>query len=285
MRTPERDQPSTDNGLQILGLCRFSVPSTGGFQVSHESIEERRAFLYDPARLEQRFAWFEKVTLPALAAQQNKAFKLIVMMGEDFPDPWRSRLEAHIARIPQLVGYDAPPLHHRKICSDAILGHIDPNAEAVAQFRMDDDDAVSSDFTVRLRRDHRQIKPLVRNRDHVALEYGKGIEIRVEKGEVRFTPLLTRFWSAGLVVFTRPDDGRHVLEYQMQHNKLWMKMSAVSHVDRFMFVRGEHGGNDSQIALGSHKLDHDEVRVRQILQARFEIDPEDIIANRALLEG
>ena len=39
------------NTMQILGLCRFSYPALGGFQVGHETIEDRIAYLYEPARL------------------------------------------------------------------------------------------------------------------------------------------------------------------------------------------------------------------------------------------
>ena len=39
--------------MQVIGLCRFSYPAFGGFQVEHETIEERIADLYGAARLEE----------------------------------------------------------------------------------------------------------------------------------------------------------------------------------------------------------------------------------------
>ncbi|MCP3879258.1 MAG: hypothetical protein GY701_12850, partial [Sulfitobacter sp.] len=50
--------------MQVLGLCRFSYPALGGFQVGHDSTADRIAYLYDPARLEERFRLFETVALP-----------------------------------------------------------------------------------------------------------------------------------------------------------------------------------------------------------------------------
>ena len=43
--------------VQMLGLCRFSYVGLRGYQRDHTGIEERRAFLYDPARLARR--WLE----------------------------------------------------------------------------------------------------------------------------------------------------------------------------------------------------------------------------------
>jgi hypothetical protein len=31
--------------MQVIGLCRFSYPAIGGFQVEHETLEERIALL------------------------------------------------------------------------------------------------------------------------------------------------------------------------------------------------------------------------------------------------
>ncbi len=37
--------------VQMLGLCRFSYLGLRGYQVEHDSIAARRAYLYDPDRL------------------------------------------------------------------------------------------------------------------------------------------------------------------------------------------------------------------------------------------
>ena len=53
--------------MQVIGLCRFSYPAIGGFQVDHPDIAARIAYLYGPARMEERFATFETLTLPPLS--------------------------------------------------------------------------------------------------------------------------------------------------------------------------------------------------------------------------
>ena len=42
--------------MQVIGLCRFSYPALGGFQVVHETIEERIAYLYSDARISRIYA-------------------------------------------------------------------------------------------------------------------------------------------------------------------------------------------------------------------------------------
>jgi len=104
---------ATPDGLQVQGLCRFSYPCTGGFKKHHDSLSDRRAALYDPRRLDRRLAWFTHVALPGLAAQTDAAFTLHVLVGEDLPEPWRSRLEAAIRPLPQIRLHALPPLDHR----------------------------------------------------------------------------------------------------------------------------------------------------------------------------
>ena len=115
---------------QLLGLCRFSYLGGRGFQVRHGSTSERRAFLYDPARLARRWAWFEAVTLPGLLGQTDPDFTLVVMTGPDLPQPWLGRLHEIAAAHPQIRLALVPPMdHHRTACARALHPQIDPAAD------------------------------------------------------------------------------------------------------------------------------------------------------------
>ncbi len=264
--------PSTDRGIQLLGLTRFSVPSEGAFQVEHASIGERRAFLYDPARLALRFAWFENVTLPGIAAQKDPGFRLVVLMGEDFPEPWRSRMLAHVARIPQLTAHFAPPGHHRRICADAMRAHIDPAAEVVLQFRLDDDDAVAVDFTRRLRRDWRKIRAYAGAQDGpVALDYTRGLNLFWRNGNLRIVPRFESFLGVAFAIATRPGDGQFILDYM--HHVIWQSMPVLTSPERIMWLRGAHGTNDSGAPGQKPMFEADPAALRQALRQRFRIDP------------
>ena len=80
--------------MQVLGICRFSYPGVGGFQVEHETLEDRIAYLYAPERMEERFRTFETITLPPLRAQTDADFTLLVVIGESLPEHYHSRLMA-----------------------------------------------------------------------------------------------------------------------------------------------------------------------------------------------
>lgn len=263
---------STALDIQVLGLCRFSVPSEGAFQVTHDTIEQRRAMLYEPARLDNRFIWFEHVLLPAIAKQKDPQFKLIILMGEDFPEPYRARMLAHIETVPQLCAEFAPPLHHRKICADAMAAHIDVDADVVAQFRLDDDDAVAVDFVHRLRRDARRAKGFVRSGGPVAIDYGKGILLCVDPDGAGVTtlPRLTRYWTPGLAVVAEPSHGKHILDYE--HHKLWTQMTTITLVDEVMFVRGVHGSNDSSFSIDGPGFAMSDEEAPKVLKKRFQIN-------------
>jgi hypothetical protein len=270
----------TVKGVQVLGLCRFSVPSTGAFQVEHESIEERRAFLYDPARLAMRFTWFEHVNLPGIEAQKDPAFTYVVLVGEDLPEPWRARMESLAARIPQLVIENAPPIHHRVACADALSRHVDPDAEVVIQFRQDDDDGVATDFVQRLRRDYRKSSGLFKQHGLMALDYNLGINLHDKGGTLTLVPRYHSFLGAAFAVCTRPGDGNYVLDFY--HNIIWQQMAAVTFPDSYMWVRGSHGSNDSGKVADTWKFNKDPAELRRILRKRFGID---VPAFKAALKG
>jgi hypothetical protein len=274
---------STDRGIQVLGLCRFSVPSRGAFQVSHPDIEARRAMLYDPARLEERFAWFEQVLLPGIAAQTDPAFRLVLLLGEDFPEPWRTRMLVHVADIPQLVAEFAPPLHHREICAAAMGLHTDPEAQLVAEFRLDDDDAVAVDYVERLRRDADAARGLLGPEGTLGLDCSKGIVLWAREGRVEPLPRYALYWTPALAVLKPVADDRHILDFE--HHKLWQKMPTLTRADEVMFVRGAHGTNDSPIAQKGPGFWMEPKKARQLLRDRFRIDLDALTETLARARG
>ena len=91
--------------MQVTGLCRFSYPAEGGFQVEHGSAEARMAYLYAPARMEARLRQFETICLPGLRAQTDPDFTLLVLIGDTLPARYRNRLSRAARR------HSAGPCH------------------------------------------------------------------------------------------------------------------------------------------------------------------------------
>ena len=123
--------------LQVIGLCRFSYPAIGGFQVDHDTIEERIEYLYSDERLEERFALFEAVALPSLRAQTDPNFDLIIVVGDQLPPRHLARLESLIADMPQARIHAEPPRPQREAMKQILNAARGDFSQPCLQFRFD----------------------------------------------------------------------------------------------------------------------------------------------------
>lgn len=257
--------------VQLLGLCRFSYLGGRGFQVEHETIEQRRAFLYDPARLARRWFWFQRVTLPAWRAQTDPDFKLIIMTGPDLPEPYMSQLRQLAQDVPQVRLSLVPPRsHHLPACWEAVAPHIDPSADVVGHFRQDDDDAVAIDYVVRARRDFRRIRPIWRADRRAALDYMSGLVVTAGADGVSVEPRMIYNAVAALTIFLAPDDPRTACHFP--HWRLAHHMPVVAFGDRIMYCRLLNGDNDSGAVGVGYDFDAPPGPPAGILKRRFAID-------------
>ncbi|MEY4981833.1 MAG: hypothetical protein RIR62_99 [Pseudomonadota bacterium] len=265
--------------VQLLGLCRFSVPSLGAFKVEHDSIDDRRAMLYAPDRLAHRLAWFRHVALPALRAQTDPDFRLVLLLGEDLPEPWRGLVLDLVADVPQVAVEYAPAGPHREVCAEAMRRHVDPDADVVAQFRLDDDDAVAVDFVARTRAEVPFLMPHFLRGGLCALDWCRGVLLTEVAGTLTPTLRRAQLWTPALVILTRPEAEKMVLDYP--HHLVWRQMPVLSLVDEVMFLRGAHGGNDSIIAQEKRPETLPAARWPDLLRQRFGID---LAAFRTVIE-
>lgn len=259
-------------GVQIQGLCRFSFPCTGGFKKYHDSLSERRAALYATKRLDARTLWFEHVFMPPMRAQTDTEFTVHLLMGEDLPPPWRDRVEVAIADCPQIKAHWREPGDHRAICRDVLWGGRDAAHETVAEFRLDDDDAVAVDYVAQLRRAWGRIGQLANAAGRVALDHGKGVVLEaLDDGRIKSHVLNTHCWSAGLALYLPVSDEAIVMDFP--HHKIWSRMPFVNLSDQVMFIRGDHGHNDARTPFATaHSVAVPEAEVAPIIARRFDID-------------
>lgn len=230
--------------MQVIGICRFSYPALGGFQVEHETIEEREAFLYAPERMEERFRTFEALTLPALKAQTDPNFTFVIVIGHSLPHDMRTRLESLIADMPQAVIVTREPGRHRQVMKDVINSVRQTRSTASLQFRMDDDDAVSIRFVERLRETAQNIRGLIRDNRYVGIDFNQGYIARLDEKGVRAKPCMETLWTPALAVAVSPRASRGVMNFS--HAKLARIMPVLSITGEDMFIRGHNEYNDSR---------------------------------------
>ncbi|QIZ80411.1 glycosyltransferase [Thalassovita gelatinovora] len=261
--------------VQILGLCRWSYPSApGAFQKEEEGgFETLRQALYDPLRLQLRLFYLEQVVLPSLRAQTDPDFKIILLMGDTLPDPTRSQVLDLIADIPQIKPVFAREgQHHQDVCRDVMVAERDMDVRAVAEFRLDDDDAVSVDFVERTRDFFPKVKGIFRNGGKLALDFNKGFILQTDLSGVKLIPVTTRYWTPGLVLYLRPQAAESLLHFN--HAQMWKRIPMLSFPRVPMFLRGAHGENDSSVSYNPHNSEEvwfDKDKLPETMMERFNI--------------
>ena len=234
--------------IQVLGLCRWSYPSqVGAFTNKGRSLEALREELYTAERLSTRLFFMEHLVLPSLRVQKNNDFTLLLMMGDQLPDPWRSELLDLIKDVPQVKPVFLPEgQNHMEACRNLMISERDQSADVVAEFRLDDDDAISREFVHQLRELFGTLRPLFKANKRLAVDFCRGFLMRCEEnGEIGYEPVEARLWTPALALYVPPDHKRSLLNYP--HMRTWRAMPVLSLNKKPMFVRGAHEGNDSAI--------------------------------------
>jgi len=263
------------NQPQVIGLCRFSYPAIGGFQVAHDTVEARRAHLYAPERLEARFRQFEVFALPSLAAQTDPDFKLILLIGKDLPRPFRKRLEDLVAPVRQIQIIAAPPRPHRAVCQRVINRARDMAAPCL-QFRHDDDDAIAITFVERLRAAARDAAPLVQRHRLVGFDFNRGYIARPDALGICAKETVRPFWGVALGMAVRAGTRLSIMNFA--HTRLNQFMPTVSFTDAPMYMRGHHPFNDSRqtAATSEVHLPRLDAVGEADVKARFNVDAETV---------
>ena len=258
--------------MQVIGLCRFSYPAVGGFQVDFASFAEKLAYLYSPARMQERFATFETITLPPLRAQTDPDFTLVVVIGQSFPAPYRQRLEALLADMPQAVIQSHPPEQHRPIMKRIINSVRRDDTAPCLQFRMDDDDAVAVDFVARVRQVAGDVADLAARDNLLAIDFNRGFLVRPGPDGVAALETSAPYQTAALAMMVAPGSRQTIMNFA--HHKLADKMTTVTLTDSIMMLRGHNDHNDSRQGPSAkpHKLTLMDRDGEALLRDRFAID-------------
>lgn len=230
--------------MQVIGICRFSYLGLGGFQVEHDRLEDRAAFLYAADRMEERFRTFETLTLPPLRAQTDPDFTLLIVTGDSLPAHYMERLRALVADLPQAVIQTHAPGQHRQVMQEAINSLRRIDKDPCLQFRMDDDDAVAKVYVERLREAAQDLRKLSRRHRHIAIDFNQGYIVRPGPAGLAAAATQRPFTTAALAVMFKPSVKLSVMNFA--HEKLPRMMPCVSFTGEDMLLRGHNDYNDSR---------------------------------------
>lgn len=234
--------------MQVIGLCRFSYPAIGGFQIEHETAAERIAYLYAEERMEERFRLLETIALPCLREQTDQEFDLIVVTGDSLPARHRGRLQDLTADMPQVRILSQPPRRHREVMKEILnAARRDPGRPCL-QFRHDDDDAVSVDFVERLRATAEDCKGLLRRNRSVAIDFSRGYLAEAGPQGIAAAEGVHPYFVAGLGMHVRGGCPLTIMNFA--HHKIGRFMPTVTVTDAPMFVRTRNRFNDSRPGAG-----------------------------------
>lgn len=263
--------------MQVIGLCRFSYPAFGGFQVEHESIEDRRAYLYAPERMDDRLRTFETIALPGLKAQTDQNFEFLIVVGTCLPMQYREQLEALISDFPQARIVAEEPARHRPVMKRIINRHRRENdALPCLQFRHDDDDAVAVNFVGRLRDAAQDSAGLLAKNPTVGIDFNRGFSARPTAGGMLSTPSLLNYYGVALGMAVSPAIEQSIMNFS--HTKLPQVMPTVTYTDEDMFVRGHNDFNDSRQKTNVKRVNLTPLdRIGEAhFKARFAIDSDQV---------
>jgi hypothetical protein len=258
--------------MQVIGFCRFSYPAEGGFQVEHDDIEARKAYLWSTARMEERFRHFETICLPGLKAQTDPDFIFVILVGEDMPECWLQRLVDLTENMPQARIEPRPPAPHRKICQ-RVMNDVRDMSQPCLQFRHDDDDAVAVDFVAHLRAAARDCAPLLAQHKIVGFDWNRGYVARPDADGISAEPNVTPYWGVAQAIAVQAGVRQSVLNFS--HNKLNRFMPTVTFTEPEMFVRGHNDHNDSR----------QKAHVKPVTLPRLDATGEALFAQRFAIEA
>lgn len=237
----------------------FFSPSPGW----RSAQSRQKELLFDPERLRRRHYFFEKIALQSLADQDSKDFDLCVLTSEDLPEPFKSQLtelckdtlgdRAHMLFAPETTPTRVP---FRKYMAERFTQ--DPWS---CQIVLDDDDAVSTDFTRKITAEARAAKNLRAPGENACyVSHANGVTALFRQGTLGFRQMVKPLTNLGLAVVA-PSGTRHSL-WDISHVKIASERpTRVVYSKVPYYIRALHDDNDSR---GKHS--DDETTAKQMVQ-------------------
>jgi len=269
---------ATNFDNQIVGVCRFSYLGSGGFEASKLDEQALADLLYDQARMTRRFAFFERLCLPSLAAQTDPDFRLVVLIGTSMPMRFRKRLKALADQFPFLRICALEPNGPLNATRRAFRRGTEEGADYITGFRIDDDDAVAVDYIEKTRAVADQLIRLGwADADHPAvIAFHRGIYWDLNDRDQPFHDF-REIGPLGLAsaMVTKPDAQSNI--FRWNHRRVAAHARVWSDPTDLMFVRTLHQHNDSGRTIPPGAVAIPKWQAKKLLSDRFGLDPEEAL--------
>lgn len=233
----------------IFGYMRFSYLGRSDAKLtrSTDDLEQRKQVLYAPERLKERFYFFEKICLPSLRWQTDKNFRFAIFTSPELPRQYKKRLAKAARSVPQIeIVYDRNPILNRAI--DSWIGkQAVVHGQRTLHFRLDDDDALASDFIATLRK-HMPHVP-----DHGLISRPSGL-LLIQTAEG--AELLTKFEPNIAIGFALVNPPGHIHNpYDLKHGGHYRIAPSLVLPGPLAYIHTAHAQSDT-IAAQKRKLNH-----------------------------
>jgi hypothetical protein len=232
---------SVSEDQEIYCHIRFSFFGLTDTRLRPEDHDAAQALLYDETRMARRFFLFENLTLPSLRAQTDRGFKIVIMSSDIMPQRFQDRLRAITAQD----GNVTLDFSARRNGIFAFRKHIDGSlgeglAQTAVHFRLDDDDALCTDFIARLR----QVSKGLAQSTHITFPLGLTVIPKAAgSDEGAVLPIRQLLHSVGLAIIC--GDKFRKNPFQMMHGNVWQRWPVVSDPSFPSFIRAHHFDNDT----------------------------------------
>ncbi|UWQ20882.1 putative rhamnosyl transferase [Jannaschia sp. W003] len=264
-------------GNEIIGVLRFSYPAKEGFAVSGMEEAALEAHLYDDARLKARFRLLETVALPSLAAQTDPDFALVILAGTTLPIRHRQRLRSLESAYPFLQVCFMERTGALAAAKRSFRRGIRGAPSHVTGFRIDDDDAVATDYVARTRdMADRLLGADLANRPTV-VAFARGVYWDMHAPAQPFWDF-REAQPLGLACAMITDADLPTCVYRYNHRRLPCHVPTLMEPDGHAFLRTLHGHNDSGRSIPPHATRLPTRRARRMLAERFGLDADRAIA-------
>ena len=263
--------------LQVIVVIRFSYVAEAGFRISRKPLGVIRATLYDAARLDRRFALFEALTLPSLLAQTNPDFTLAVLVGEDFPADYRSRLQALLAPLKDARIVALPPYNNYKATKLAIEACRQPAATHLATIRLDDDDAFGRDCIAAQKALCPHVAALGPADAPAVICFNNGLFLELSAQGNRLFGVIEKLPLGIGMAMVAPADARPTI-FSTDHRRVHTRWNCYTEALTPRFLRTVHRDNDSDALISGERPDYSEAELDRILAAHFPFTRADLLA-------